>query len=140
MKSFFPRFVLAAVALFLGACASTPPAPPLDPEQIVSQRADQRWQLLIERKPAEAYDFLAPGYRSRFTREQYAAMMLSRPVEWNAAEVADVRCREPEVCTARIAMLITTQTPKIGKMQTPAFVIERWLLLENQWFLVPRAD
>ena len=88
--------------------------------QAPEQRAVDRWQLVIDGKHAEAYDYLSPGARELQSRENYAAAVASRPVTYLAVEPADKSCDDANlVCTvvSRVTFSVISGLQGVGKMQ-----------------------
>lgn len=134
--------VCVPVALFaLTACASTS-APKSAPsrEQLVEQRAQARWDLLVKRDFAKAYDFLSPGYRQLQSREVYEADFSVRPVKWSAAKVQTVTCpAQTEYCVVDVVIDYDVQSPLpgVGTLHSSAPLQERWVLSGDTWYHVP---
>lgn len=149
------RLALVAIcALTLGACASQGPRPGtgtgssdsvaaarLAPEDQVKQRALKRWGLLIERRFAEAYELLSPGYRQTMTQEDYVKTLKDRPVQWTRVSFKKATC-EPELCSVEIQVDAEFEMPimRAGNVAVLDFVAENWLLDNGEWYLVPKAD
>jgi hypothetical protein len=135
------KFLLAAlVALLLAACASTPKAPELTPEQAVTERADQRWSAMIEGRWADAYALLTPGYREAHSLEGFKAGFLGSPVRWHSAKVSSVTCEIAERCTANVAVEfeLSGGMPGVPRMRTTQQLQESWLLVGGGWHHLPR--
>ena len=143
------RTSLLLSALWLAGCAAggggtRPAAAAKDtgkPEQVVEQRAVARWALLTAGKPAEAYQYLSPGFRALKTSEQYAADLQNRPVRWKAARFSAVECPPPgEYCdvTLDVDYEIDSPLPGVGTLKSTGPVVERWIVLDGVWYLVPK--
>lgn len=145
------RLLLAALPLTLAACASTgpgagpavadAPSKSAGPEQILEQRAVERWKLLIGGKAAEAWDYLSPGYRSTVPRETYAANMKDRPVHWKAVRFDSVDCpADAGYCdvTVNVDYEFQSTLPGVGTLASTGPVVERWIGVEGSWYFVPK--
>jgi hypothetical protein len=111
-------------------------------EAMLLVRANERWQLLIAGKFAEAYEYLSPGYREVVDREEYVQTMAKRQVFWNAAEAHDQECRDG-FCRVRVDVLYTVNMPVmgVGEVSSSTTVIENWLLGEDgRWYFVPERN
>jgi hypothetical protein len=88
--------VVAAVAVaVLGGCAALDSRPP---EEVLKERAQQRWDALVKSDFKAAYQYLSPGSRAVLTPEAYAAGL--KTGFWKAATVDRVICERPDVCEA----------------------------------------
>ncbi|HET7844147.1 MAG TPA: hypothetical protein VFL14_08355 [Xanthomonadales bacterium] len=140
------RLLVLAAALALSACATKPreavpsqdvaPPPPF-PED-VSERAQERWQLLVAKNGKRAYDLLSPGVRSGMTREQYAGAVTHRPVTWLGAKVTGRKC-DGDSCTVMVQLRYKAEIPQssAGPIESVAYLEERWIRVDGEWFLVP---
>ena len=102
-------------------------------------RALERWNLLIEGKTAEAYDFLSAGVRSTKSREQYASEMANRPVKWEKVKYESKECAKPDACVVKLVLDYSVELPlaSVGRVSSPAAVEERWIALDGNWYHVP---
>lgn len=136
--------VLAA-SLLLAACATTPGSKTAatgaddSSHATLKQRAQQRWDYLINHEAEKAYDYLTPGYRQTISRESYAANMNNRPVQWTGATVGEVTCEQPAVCQVTVKVEYQVQMPQTGgaKVKSSIELNEGWLLLDGQWYHLP---
>ena len=128
--------VLSLALLTLAACGPSGPDEK-DPQEVVTELAQQRWGLLLERDFEAAWDFKSPGFREMTFRQDYAMEMARRPVRWLTAEVSAVEC-EPEVCVVTIEG--TYQAPGarhgLNRMELPRVTEERWIRVDGQWWHV----
>ena len=107
----------------------------------VEARAQQRWDLLIAGKAAQAYDFFSPGYRQVKDRESYASDMGMRPVHWTKAEVKGSNCpADLQVCdvTVEVQYTIESTLPGVGTIESSSPVVERWIETDGSWYFVPK--
>ena len=112
------------------------------PEDAVKQRALKRWDLLIERRFAEAYALLSEGYREVRPVEEYVKTMQDRPVQWTRVNFQKATC-ETEVCVVEILVNAQFQMPlmRVGTTDVLNVVSESWIQSEDgQWYLVPKAE
>lgn len=136
MKPLTLRLAALAGAALLAACAAAPGG---KTTSTAEQRAAQRWQLLIQGKAAEAYDFLSPGVRSAKPRDQYAAEMSDRPVKWKSVEVRDSRCEAADRCEVHVVVTYTANLPLrgVGAVESPAVLSEKWIAIDGVWYHLP---
>lgn len=134
------RWLLPALAVLLtAACAGTggSRSDDADPMAALERRALERWQLMIERKPELAYDYLTPGYRATRTREVYAATPRNPALTINSASWSGADCPQPDSCEARLLLDYSFVAPQAGKIPGIQEVTERWLRLDGTWYHLP---
>jgi hypothetical protein len=120
--------VLAVVAAMSGCSVLSPKTS----EQIVQERAMQRWNALKANDFKAAYEFLTPSYRAVTPLENYRGRH-GAAAQWVSSEVAAVSC-ETEKCV--VTMKIGAK-PGIGLRfgaTISTHVDETWLLEGGQWW------
>ena len=121
-----PCVVLAAV--ILAGCASAGSS--RSDKDIVAQRAQERWDLLVKNDFTGAYRFLSPGSRQIVpTPDAYSGEF--RRNFWSSAKVDQVSCPTAEAC--EVEVWIEYQNRGI-KMRTP--VREKWIRQDSNWWFV----
>lgn len=137
----------AAMAAGLAACASGPGGgrtgsagqaeSAATAPKALERRAVERWQLLIDGKPEEAYEYLTPGYR--LTRNQDAYMERYRPgvIRWRSVEWRGADCAEADSCEVRLLLTYTVAMPSAGEGFSVRELKERWLRVKGQWYHFP---
>ena len=113
-----------------------------DPAEIVRQRAQERWELLVKRSGFKAYDYLSPGYRTTHTIEQYITFVATARLQWKSATVDSVKC-EDETCTVKLTVVsaVPGAMLKLPKdLEYPAPVTETWVQSEGQWYFLPDSQ
>jgi len=118
-------------SLVLAACAGLGSS---KREDLVRQRALERWQALVAGQFAKAYEYSAPGFRSVVTPDAFRSRQGSA-VKWEGAEVVSVDCPETARCIAKIRIDFR---PLLGgrfgdKIDT--HIDETWLLEDGQWWV-----
>lgn len=140
MKSFSasrmsPRIAALVIAVLATACATVPPPPPKTPEEIVTERANERWKAAIVGDVEKSYSFTAPSYRAVVPLERYRGRF-GTAVMRESAETVNVTC-EATRCEAVIRINFVVPTARrMGTQQT--HVRETWVLEEGQWWLHQR--
>ena len=116
-----------AVAVF-GGCAALDSRPP---EEVVKERAQQRWDVLVKGDLKAAYQYLSPGSRAVMTSEAYASGI--RVGFWKAATVDKVLCEKPDVCDT-----VTTIEYEFrgSRIKTP--LKETWIKEGSSWWFVQK--
>src|SRR5689334_17224278 len=115
-------------AVILGGCAAAGTA--RGDKDVVAQRAQERWDLLVKNDFTGAYRYLSPGSRQILTTpDAYSAEF--RRNFWSGAKVDQVSCPTAEVC--EVEVWIEYQSRGI-KMRTP--VHEKWVRQDSNWWFV----
>lgn len=148
-KNLQQALACTVAALALSACGGSGPSATVRPdvapaqtkaqaEAIVTERAGQRWQHLVERDPDGAYAYLSPGYRDLVAQEEYARTIMVRPVKWNKVRVSGVTC-EDIVCEVHLEIDYTLRMPVqgVGAVSSRSVQKEKWVSSGGQWYLVP---
>lgn len=144
MTSFITRHTakLATTLCMVGLLAvgcSTQKADTAPPEDIVAQRAAERWEALMALDHAKAYSYLAPSVRSVMSLDGFRRRLnLGLDVTeapWTQADVRSVSCENPEVCEAKIFVAARIMVPQFSGMTSSAEVKERWVYQEGEWWL-----
>lgn len=128
-----PAFFLwvGALCALLSGCAGMAGA---SAEEAVARRAQARWELLVQGKLDEAYDYLSPANRSVTSLEKYKGSI--KPGLWTGAKVRGVSCRSAEVCEAKIAVSYRIRTRGAGVLQDEAPLTEVWQRDQGRWWFV----
>ncbi|MDO5290847.1 MAG: hypothetical protein Q4F13_14620 [Pseudomonadota bacterium] len=126
---------IGALAALLAAAALTGCAAlqPQSPEEIVAQRAQQRWELLKKQDFAKAWDYTQPGFRAVVPQADYAKRFGSQ-VAWKTTELQKVEC-QPERCTVTMRLTSLVTLPGFGRdREVGTSVKEEWVRDEGQWW------
>lgn len=114
----------------LGGCSSPPP------EEVVGQRAVERWQALAQRDMEKAYGYLSPGYRAVNSLELYQAR-IGDAVQWKGATVKNIACVD-NTCDVTLTLRYRYATPPTGNYyEGERPMEEKWTQAEGQWWLLP---
>jgi len=129
------KYILASACvavLVAGGCATTP-----EPEETIEERAQARWDALIERNTGQAWEYYTPGYRETVDRRDFAYSIANRPVRWVQAEVRDADCGE-ERCTVRTELGYTLPSAPHGlsRQVQRRTIEETWVRIDGQWWYV----
>ncbi|ABA57276.1 hypothetical protein Noc_0763 [Nitrosococcus oceani ATCC 19707] len=123
-------FFLTWVIAGLGGCSSPPP------EEVVGQRAVERWQALAQRDMEKAYSYLSPGYRAVNSLELYQARIGDK-VQWKGATVKKIACAD-NTCDVTLTLRYRYATPPTGShYEGERPIKEKWTQTEDQWWLLP---
>lgn len=130
------RLIVLALIILLPGCAMLQPRPA---EEVVAERALERWAAIAERDFATAYEYLSPGAKQLQSEGAYAEQMRRSMVRWNGAEVTDVSCDETR-CEVRVEIAVTVIGALQGarRVNTTAPANETWLKSGRKWYFVPQ--
>lgn len=106
------------------------------PENIVSQRAQQRVDWLLERKYDQAYEYLAPSYRALNNVESYRGQF-GDGAKWIEPKVAKVECPTEDRCNVMVKLKILVVAPGFSK-PIDSNIFETWLKEDGAWWYFQR--
>ena len=121
--------ILAAGALALGGCAALTPK---TPEQIVAERAEARWNALIQGEFEQAWTYTQPGYRAIVQQKDYRKRFNSAG-QWRGAQIHQATC-EAERCTVRIRLTTRVIVPPFAGQDIVGAIDEQWVREDGQWW------
>jgi hypothetical protein len=124
------RWVATCSAMLVAACASVSTDAP---ENLVKQRAGERWQALIAGDFDKAYSYNTAGFRQLVTPADYRGRT-GTAVKWLGAQVSKINCPEAEKCDVQIKL---DYKPLLANVAANAsfstYLDESWLLENGQW-------
>lgn len=105
---------------------------------MVDKRSVERWNLLVAHEAEKAYDYLTPGYRATQTRENYAAAMNNRPVQWTGATFKDKTC-DGDRCKVEVNIRYSLAMPGATSRKTESESVqaETWIRVNGEWYFLP---
>lgn len=116
-------------SLMLGACGTMGQAAVERDQQAVTQRAQERWNLLMKGKAAEAYEYFSPATRTTFTLDWFRKRAgVGR--WWRQIKLERVDC-QAEVCT--VTMVVDYELGDIKGLR--AGIEEKWVKEDGIWWL-----
>lgn len=101
-------------------------------EEVVTERAQARWNALVEHNWASAYGYMTPAYRAIVPLKRFGTQF-SGPAQWEDAKVAGVKCEEKR-CIVSVAVDIRILLPAHADRVTTTHLDEVWVLEEGQWY------
>jgi len=131
--------LIVGTALLGGGCATL--GEPETPEQIISKRAQTRWDDTIAGKTEDAYNLTAPSYRTLVDYKRYRAKFGGGGVIKQSARVNRVYCTSVAACKAVIEIdYVMPLIQGAGLALTPSTSAyeENWVLEDGQWWFYPR--
>jgi hypothetical protein len=110
----------------------------LSDQEQVAQKAQARWNLLIEGRLESAYDYLASGYRKVTPFPHYQKTVKGVGL-WKTAKVAEVVCETAEVCTAAVDITLEIHHLMMKRpVRTGNTLKEKWVKDEDgNWGYLP---
>ena len=96
--------------------------------QIVTARAQQRWDALLKQDMSAAYQFISPGGRSLMTVEQYRPRVNTS--FWRGAKVEKASCAA-ETCEVTVLVDLVVEGVKFTNP-----IKETWILDAGKWWFV----
>jgi hypothetical protein len=117
----------------VSGCAVLKPAAP-DPVKEVMGRATERWQKLLAKDVAGAYEYHSTGSRALHTLEQYKARL--NQSFWRDARVESAEC-EADVCVVTVAVDFVYRRARGLRHEGSASVKESWVKEDRTWWYVP---
>jgi hypothetical protein len=129
-------WIAAIAAVVAAGCATTsgglaPDSPAAMKEKVVAERANARWQALIERDYGKAYAFFSPASREATSLSKYQAQI--QAIEYRAVKVDKVECVEA-VCKVMLTLTYDFPPAKVRGVVTP--LDEDWIIDKGQaWFV-----
>lgn len=121
--------ILVAVSVGLAGCATVAKGPA--PEEIVKDRAQARWNALVQGDLKTAYGYYGPGTRQTLSLADFAAGM--KIGFWKAVTVDKVECDSPDRCEVSTTIEYEYRGQRI---KTPSR--ETWIHEGSDWWLVRR--
>lgn len=129
------RLGLSLIFLILAGCAGTATTPAASREEVVSARAQARWDSLLKNDLKAAYGFMTPGSRQVQTEEQFASRI--KPGLWQGAKVKSVTCRADPVCDVVVIVGYAYSQQGVG-VSNERELGETWIREADTWWFSPQ--
>ncbi len=101
-----------------------------------SERAEKRWNALINKDWKTAYSFETPGYRKTYTVEDYRGSFGSA-VTWKSVNIISAQETEKNITDVKLELTVFFMGQGAAKgMNIPSMFTERWLYNEGNWWHV----
>ena len=125
------KLILTAVlALLVAACA-----PPPSDEEIVTQRAQERWDALVDSDFENSYKYHSPGYREEITTTEHIVGLSRRKITWVDAKIVGVDCEEGRCEVESSVTYSADGAPGVlAGIRNTRTVREIWVRLDDQWW------
>lgn len=120
-------------ATLLVACQSAEEAP-----QTAEERAQARWDHMIEREFQEAWAYYSPGFREITGAEAFEKLMRNRPVRWQEATVWGAAC-DGDRCqvTVEVSYRVPSAPAGMSSVEPSRELTETWIRTRDQWWYSP---
>ena len=124
------RLVVLLLLGFLAGCTTTS-----QPEDILAERVQARWDALLSGEYEEAYAYFSPGYRSTTSVIDFAVEFRMRRIRWISAEYVEKSCEE-KICTVKVRVEYKVAKPVPGVPVWHSFSTdeEKWVNIDGQWW------
>ena len=119
--------------LLLAACADLPGK--AGGISALEQRAEARWEWLVQGKVAEAYAYLSPATREVTSLEKYSGSI--KPGLWRSGTVRKVACAAEEVCSVEVDVKYAFKPRGAPLTESVRSLKETWRKVAGEWWLVP---
>ena len=122
--------VVVALAVVTAACATLRPDSPNEEKvKVVTERATARWQAIIGKDFAAAYQYMSPASRATVTPVGFAT--IASRLNYKEVKVNEVTC-DAESC--KVKLLITYDMPRMKGIHSP--LEESWIIDKGQaWYV-----
>ena len=127
-----------ALLLTVGLLAACESELPPTPEEIVAERAQARWQAMVDRDFEAAWPFYSPAYRGQRSEPVFVTDLSRRPLRWQSADVKEVSC-EGSRCevTAEVDYSVPGAPGVLSGLESSRAVNEVWIRLDGEWWYSP---
>jgi hypothetical protein len=131
-KNIFVSLLLpVAFVLLLAGCESPP-------EETIEERAQARWDLILENDFEKTYEYYSPGYRQTVDIYAHVMDMRNRPIRYTDALVESAEC-EPEICRVRVRVGYRAPGAPAGlsRVRGDRVITENWIRSNDRWWYSP---
>lgn len=135
------RFLAVAVVVAVVASCATlkPDSPNEEKVKLVTERATARWQAIIGKDFAAAYEFMSPSSKAAVTPAGFktvASRLDYRAVKVNGATCEGGTCRVRLVLTYNASVAAKGESIPVNSINTP--LDEIWIIEKGQiWYVWP---
>lgn len=122
---------LAASALLLQGCQGLGLVEQVPPEELVTQRAQARWDALIAGEWEKAYAFNTPAYRESVDLFTFRSRNGAPPAKLKGAKAVGAKCDES---SCDVTMQVSFEPLQPGFPELTTEHSERWVQSEGKWW------
>ena len=136
---------VAVLAVITAACAMlSPTSPEAEKVKVVTQRAEARWNAIIGKDFAAAYEYMSPATRATVTPAGFKAV--ASRLDYRAVKVTEATC---EGGNCRVKLMLTYDAPRPKSIPVPGKdtrqmkgittpLEENWVIDRGQvWYVWP---
>ncbi len=131
MKRPVLKWLALCAAATLVACAGIGAT---SPEDVVKQRANERWKTLVAGDFSRSYSYTAPSFRGLISQDVYRSR-IGGAVTWVAGEVVSVQCPDAVKCVARVRIDYKPLLRGRAGENFSTYADETWVLEGGQWWV-----
>lgn len=120
---------------------ATQPAPVAAPadeakqaqRKVLEQRVTARWDALIRKDFATAYEYTSPAYRKLYSVDAFKRNF-GGSVAWRRVEVVGVDFQGDDAATVGINLFVVYHGTQSGPVDMTTYVQEPWVRVDGQWW------
>lgn len=130
-----PLCCIFGTVVLLAACGES--EPPREPSEIVTERAQARWDAVIAGDPESSYEYQTPGYREKTSVMDHVIRYSRRQITWLAADVLEAECTQDR-CDVEIMVAYRADGAPgvLSGLEGSRPVEETWIRIDNRWWFV----
>ncbi|MFO7640901.1 MAG: hypothetical protein R6X17_06450 [Candidatus Competibacteraceae bacterium] len=109
-------------------------------EKALRARVEARWQALVARDFARAYEFQPPSYRALHTVREYASDF-GRDVGWKGVRIQEIEYDETSEA-ATVLLVLDYQFFSVARgdlLDMERYLGERWVKEDGEWWYIDLA-
>lgn len=104
-------------------------------QEALKKRVAARWEALIRRDFAAAYEFNSPAYRKAFSLNDFKMKFGDGKVAWKRVDVVAAELKGDDTATVDIKIHITYANPHSQKpVDMATSYQESWVYTDDQWW------
>jgi len=109
-------------------------------DSLLRDRVAKRWDALVERDFAQAYQFETPALRATKTVDEYTKGF-GPLVRWHGATVDRIHYRAPETADVTVRLDYSFPDPGGGAdVRTTGYLTEQWSFREDTWWRSQKTE
>jgi hypothetical protein len=130
------NLVLLTCVAALVACAGTSAE---RRDEVIPERAQARWDALLDGEYEKAYAYASPGYRSTASANDFEISFRARRFQYTSAEYMSHSCEEA-LCLVKmnVGYRVVRPAPGLPEWNGSSVVEERWILTDGRWWFLPQ--
>lgn len=106
----------------------------------LERRVIAKWEALIRRDFASAYEFTSPAYRKAFSLDVFKRGFGNARVAWRRIEVVSVDFKGDDAATVSIKIHIVYHDPQTQKsLDMATHDQESWVYADGQWWYLVKG-